>query len=73
MSSCASMSGTCCAMRGGVSREDADRLAHKEYAAFEGRRRADAEASGEKEIADTLKTLEEKAKDLAKRKRRKKE
>ena len=57
---------------GGVSREDADRLAHKEYAAFEERRRADAEASGAKEIADTLKTLEDKANGLAKAKPKRK-
>jgi hypothetical protein len=47
---------------GGVSREDADRLAHQEYAAFEERRRATLETQGEKDIVDTLKTLEEKAK-----------
>ena len=56
---------------GGVSREDADRLAQKEYAAFERRRRTELEASGEKEIADTLKTLEEKATSLEKAKPKK--
>jgi hypothetical protein len=56
---------------GGVSREDADRRAHKEYAAFEERRRAELEAQGEKEIADTMKTLEEKARNLEQTKRKK--
>ena len=49
---------------GGVSREDADRLAHKEYAAFEERRRVGLEAKGEKEVLDALKMLEDKAKAL---------
>ena len=56
---------------GGVSREDADRLAHKEYAAFEERRRVELEAKGEKEVTDSLKALEAKAKKVAQSKPKK--
>ena len=51
---------------GDVSREDADRFAHKQYALFEKRRRAELEAKAEAEIADSTKALEDTAKALGK-------
>jgi hypothetical protein len=48
---------------GAMSREDADRRAHEEYARFEDRRRLEAESAGE---AEAMKMLEQAARDAEK-------
>ena len=48
---------------GAMSREDADRRAHEEYARFEARRRLDAESAGE---AEAMKMLKRAARDAEK-------
>jgi len=53
---------------GGMTREDADLRAHEEYARFEERRRIAAENAGE---ADAMKQLEQTAREVEKRTRRK--
>jgi len=51
---------------GSVSREVADRQAHKQYSQFEQRRRAEIEAKAEAEIIADARELEDKAKELTK-------
>jgi hypothetical protein len=59
---------------GRVAREEADRKAEAQYAAFAPRRRAELEAKGEAEFVDGSKALENQANELSqaqpKRKRR---
>jgi hypothetical protein len=61
---------------GAVSREEADRRAHDEYALLEERRRLDAERAGEpdhvKMLERTASDLEKTSRSLSGRKRRKK-
>ena len=49
---------------GRVAREQADRKAEAQYAAFAQRRRAEREAKGEAEFVSGLKALENQAKEL---------
>jgi hypothetical protein len=57
---------------GRVTREEADRKAHREYGLFEERRRAELEAKGEAELAQNLKALQEQAQAVAKAKPKRK-
>ena len=57
---------------GRVSREEADRLAGKQYQLFEQGRRAELEAQGEAALSGDLKQLEAKARELARAKPKRK-
>jgi len=50
---------------GRVAREEADRKAEAQYAAFAQRRRAELEAKGEAEFVDSLKALENQGQELS--------